>query len=114
MISERVINSWKLASKDLNIKIQSPFILTTKNNKKVQFDLLVEKFGSKNGMIIFSFNKMHDIKLLIENDYSYSGLFLRSYSTYNRQHFIDTLNDWGYFGDVANTPDWYTGQPWGE
>jgi hypothetical protein len=36
-----------------------------------------------------------------------------SYRSYKRQHFIDTLNDWGWFGPAALPPAWYTGKPWG-
>jgi hypothetical protein len=31
---------------------------------------------------------------------------------YNRQLFIDTLNDWGWFGEKGAEPPWYTGKPW--
>ena len=35
-----------------------------------------------------------------------------SYLRYDRAHFIDTLNDLGWFGPKENTPSWYTGAPW--
>ena len=112
MFSERVLNSWKIAAKDLNINIRSPFSLTTKDNRKIKFDLFVENFGSPNGIVILTINDMHDLSALKDFDISFSALSKSSYSTYNRQHFIDTLNDWGYFGDRSKTPEWYTGQPW--
>ena len=112
MTSEEMLDSWKTAEKDLNIKIQSPFFITSKNEKKLKFDLLVEDFGSQKGMVIMSMSKMHGLKAIKENGFSFSALNFKSYSTYDRQLFIDTLNDWGYFGDLSKTPEWYTGQPW--
>lgn len=35
-----------------------------------------------------------------------------SYRQYDRQSFIDTLNDWQRFGENALRPLWYTGKPW--
>jgi hypothetical protein len=34
------------------------------------------------------------------------------YRAYRRQLFIDTLNDWGWFGEKGKEPPWYTGQSW--
>jgi hypothetical protein len=112
MTSEEILDSWKSAAKDLNIKIQSPFYITTKDQRKLKFDFLVEDFGCQKGMIIMSISNMHGLKAIKENGFSFSAINFKKYSTYDRQFFIDTLNDWGYFGDLSKTPDWYTGQPW--
>jgi len=34
-----------------------------------------------------------------------------SYEDYDRELFVDTLNDWQWFGP-GDPPEWYTGQPW--
>ncbi len=36
-----------------------------------------------------------------------------AYSQYNRELFVETLNDWGWFGDSSAIPEWYTGHPRG-
>jgi hypothetical protein len=112
MKSLKILNAWKIAANDLNISIKYPFYLTAKNGKKMKFDLLIEHFGSPNGIIIMSMFNIHGLKTINNHGYSYSALNFKSYSIYDRQLFIDTLNDWGYFGDLSNTPDWYTGAPW--
>ena len=112
MNSETIIDSWKTAANDLNIKIQSPFLITTRHNKKIKFDLLIEHFGCQKGIVIMSISKIHGLKAIKEHGYSYSAINFGRYSIYNRQLFIDTLNDWGYFGDLSNTPEWYTVQAW--
>ena len=52
MSSTKIIESWKTAEKDLKIKIQSPFSITTKKNKRITFDLFIEHFGCEKGIII--------------------------------------------------------------
>ncbi len=111
----KLIQAFKEAEIDLNIKIQSPFILKIDSEKTVQIDLLVENFGSKMGTIVFSIDeknilrKMNEIKKL---GYYCSALNIKNYSKYNRPVFIDCLNDWGYFGDLSNIPNWYSGKHW--
>jgi hypothetical protein len=78
----------------------------------LKFDLLVENFGSQKGIIIMSIFKMHGLKAIKENGFSFSALSFKTYSIYDRKLFIDKLNDWGYFGDLSETPEWYSGQPW--
>jgi hypothetical protein len=112
MTSDKMLEAWTMAAKDLNIKIQSPFYITTKNGRKFKFDFLVEEFGSQKGIVIMRMSKIHGRKAIDESGFAYSALNYRSYSTYDRQLFIDTLNDWGYFGDLLKRPEWYTGQPW--
>jgi hypothetical protein len=34
-----------------------------------------------------------------------------AYLRYDRELFIDTLNDWGWCGE-GDPPSWYTGEPW--
>jgi len=31
------------------------------------------------------------------------------YDHYDRDNFIETLTDWGYFGQPENKPEWYAG-----
>jgi hypothetical protein len=36
-----------------------------------------------------------------------------SYLKYDRDEWVDMLNDWGWFAE-GDAPDWYTGEPWTE
>jgi hypothetical protein len=109
---EKVILAWRQAADDLQIKIQSPFVLTTADNRTIKYDLLIEHFGSKLGTLILSTDDMTEFNTAEEFGYYCSGLNPDSYSTYDRTNFIDTLDDWGYYGDKSNKPNWYSGQEW--
>jgi len=109
---EKLIKVWQQAADDLGLKIQSPFHLTTSENKKIRFELLVENFGSKLGTIIFLIDDLTEIRTPSQYGYFFSALNPDSFVIYDRQYFINMLNDWGYFGDKTKTPDWYTGKSW--
>ena len=111
MITSNLINAWRHAMTDLQIIIQTPYILTTESNKNLKFELLVENFGSKHGTLIFAIGENINVEIIKKHGY-YCSFLGETYSIYNRQLFIDTLNDWGYFGDKSLTPNWYAGHPW--
>ena len=48
-----------------------------------------------------------------ETDYAQSALNPDSYEPYRRELYIDTLNDWGWFGPSTAEPSWFTGAYWG-
>jgi len=112
MSFEKVILAWRQAADDLQIKVQSPFVLTTADNRTIKYDLLIEHFGSKLGTLILSTDDMTEFNTAEEFGYYCSALNPDSYSTYERENFIDTLDDWGYYGDTSNKPNWYSGQAW--
>jgi len=109
---EKMIAAWKRAGDDLQIKIQTPFILKIGDNTEIKFHLLIEKFGSRLGTLILSANNMTEFDTPEKYGYYCSALNPDNYSEYERDHFIDTLSDWGYFGEEVKKPNWYTGEIW--
>ncbi len=111
---KKVVDAWHNAAIDLKLKIQSPVILKTHDSQEINFELLIEDFGTSLGTIVFSIDNYNsdDFSLAKQADYYCSAVNPDSYSVYERQHFIDTLNDWQYFGKESEKPDWYTGQSW--
>ena len=105
-----MIDAWKQAEQDLGIKINPEFTVRLMNSTKTF--LFIENFGGPNGTIATELGDTSDFKELGELGFYCSALNPVSYSNYNRNHFIDTLNDWGFLGEKHKTPDWYTGQSW--
>jgi hypothetical protein len=103
-----VIISWTIAAKDLGLVIRPLFEILSGNDQTIQCALLIENFGSELGTAVFT-----DIDRSPHSGFSSKGYYISilsdRYVEYNRQSFIDTLNDWAYFGDPKLTPDWYTG-----
>jgi hypothetical protein len=42
----------------------------------------------------------------------YYSLLAHTYDRFDRDLFIETLNDWGWKGDKADRPEWCTDEPW--
>ncbi|WPP49486.1 hypothetical protein [Catalinimonas niigatensis] len=110
MSIKRIVRSWEAAALDLGIKIQSPIILKKDDNKEIKFDLLIEDFGSQLGTIILTVNDMTDFNIPEKYGYYCSALNPYSYDKYDREIFIDTLTDWGFYGNPKEKPECYQGE----
>ena len=105
--------AWFEAALDLRIRIQEPNPLEDVLDDPARVVYLPD-FGGKRGAVVFAqdFTASHlekfDTKSLKAAGYFYSIVSLRGYSHYRREHFVETLLDWGYFGPVDACPQWYT------
>ena len=108
---EMILTAWLKASDDLGIIVDPAYRLPA-NYDLANSYLLVRNFGSPIGTIILSIDDSSQQDTLRSLGYFCSALNFEIYSNYDRARFIDTLNDWGYFGKDQIVPDWYTGQSW--
>ena len=108
-IDNDVLNAWRLAAKDLGLKIHSPFTLKIDTGEELEYGMLIENFGGDQGVLVLTqFEKIDDDEPEMYGYFS-SALSPESYDKYDRGKFIETLTEWGYYGAVENKPDWYTG-----
>jgi hypothetical protein len=106
---DRIIESWKQASAELGFTFLSPYRL-----ENVEFMGLIPDFGSPKGMLIFYNEDLETdpwAKIAEKYGFGYSCLGC-SYEKYNKELFIDTLNDWRWSPKSEQPPHWYTGEPW--
>jgi len=106
--NEKLIEAWKEASIDLKIDIETPFLLQT-DRGVIKYDLLIKSFGSENGTLIITTDDMSEFDTAQKFGFYCSALNPCCYNKYDKENFIETLADWGYFGISENKPDWYTG-----
>jgi len=109
-MDEQISTAWRQAAQDLKIRVVAPFELVAESGSVGRFEAHILDFGGPNGTVVGSKDSEGD-DIRKRLGYYYSNLF-PSYRTYHRQLFIDTLNDWGWFGEKGNAPPWYTGKPW--
>lgn len=104
--------AWLEAHRDLGIEVQIPFTVISPEGNALLVLGLVKYFGNPKGTVLISieddFQALAD--LLESLDYSWSAVNLLSYSKYDREYFIDTLNNWGWYGNQQDKPKWYTGR----
>ena len=108
MDDSKLYEAWEEAAKDLNLTIRFPI-----KKERNGMGILILHFGSPKGTIVTGFETGADFKVELNKGYYFSQLD-KTYENYDRSLFIDTLNDWGYFGGSENKPKWYSFKPWNE
>lgn len=107
-LDEPLIKAWEIAAQELGLDIISPLKMNTQNGE-VNYPVFVKNFGGKKGTIIVRHELFMDCPMPKHMDYYFSAVNADFYSKYNRENFIKTLEDWGYYGDKASKPEWYNG-----
>jgi hypothetical protein len=113
-MADLLIAAWQRAATDLGIEVTAPFFVdSARGESDVECVAYVPHFGSENGTIVIArtspLEPLHSIVRA-------RGIFLSildedSYEVYDRELFVETLNDWGWFGSQS-PPSWYTGEAW--
>lgn len=110
---ENIKKAWLVAAADLGIKVDAPFVLKTGDGREFHFMALIRDFGGPLGTLVCLPDSFEEYKDISEDHGFYcASLYPEGYSEYERDQFIETLNDWGWFGDESKKPSWYTGQSW--
>jgi hypothetical protein len=115
-IESRVVEAWRKAA-DLGIRFSSPFTVTT-HGRQIECIGFVHYFGGRVGTIISVLEQPSSLVELVvskmqDEDYFISVL-VEGYGDYDRQLFIETLDDWQFFGADSERPAWYSGKLWGQ
>lgn len=103
--------AWLDAARDLGIRVEHPFHFRAPDGSTVTTQgVYLPDFGSERGVLLtcrFDADTVCDAA--DQTDYYQSGLNPRAYEPYRRALYVETLNDWGWFGDEASAPDWFAG-----
>ncbi len=102
---KQIIGAWETACIELGIEIITPFIINLRN-EELKFPVFVKNFGRKKGTIIVQEGYLEDHTIPRIEDYFFSALNPEVYSEFNKDLFIETLIDWGYFGSQKKKPKW--------
>ncbi len=108
---ESIIAAWKKAALELNLELEIPFYYGS-NIEKPKLGLIVKQFGSKLGTLILDiddFDGIEELEPVRILGYYCSALNSEAYENFEREIFIETLTDWGYYGQIDDKPDWYEG-----
>lgn len=104
--TSKIIASWTEASIDLEIKIITHFTHKFANDLSLTFPVFVPYFGSNYGTVIqLDYDKIIG-DIIVKDGFGFSTLG-HSYYKYNRTLFIETLEDWGFWGPKELIPKWY-------
>jgi hypothetical protein len=104
-IDSHMIAAWQQAATDLGIRLTSPFSVRDQDGRSVNVEGFLPDFGRPDGIIFISAARSIVLK---KTDRQHSTLFT-AYRVYERSLFVDTLEDWGWFGP-SDPPPWYVGK----
>jgi hypothetical protein len=111
--TDDIANAWLAAADDLKIEVFAPYILRS-DGREYRYIALIKTFGSALGTLVCLPSQWDEgfAEVAEQAGFYCSGVYPESYCRYDRQRFIETLNDWAWFGDPSKGPEWYTGAPW--
>jgi hypothetical protein len=105
----KVVAAWKEAAADLGIRFTSPFVVHTPDGRSHQHLGLVHQFGRRFGTLISVLHEPSEQTPRPAGDDYFWSILGPSYERYDRQEFIETLDDWQFFGSEVERPSWYSG-----
>jgi hypothetical protein len=113
--AESASTAWRVAASDLGLDVVAPYrLVDPTSDEPIDCVALVRAFGCAEGAILLDLGSttsaQHDAASRL--GYFATRINVVAYSNYERTAFVDTLNDWGWFGPEGQRPGWYTGQPW--
>ncbi len=110
-VEAKVVAAWREAAKDLGIQFTAPFPVE-RGGRQIDTLGFVHHFGRRLGTIISVIDEPSSLTKHPADDDYYSSQLSESYTRYDRQFFIDTLDDWQFWGEDSEKPSWYSGKPW--
>jgi hypothetical protein len=109
-MDQQISHAWRQAASDLGIRVVAPFKLVSERGEVKWFEAHILDFGGPKGTVACSQSSWRgDLRKSLGY---YPSILYPTYRIYVRQLFIDTLDDWGWFGSPGDQPSWYTGKPW--
>ena len=110
-MSNPAAQAWVEASRDLGIRYIHPYTFITKNGQSMTTTGgLLPNFGSPNGTLLLTRFDPEEVGDAVDEErYFLSALNPHHYEPYQREVFIEALNDWGWYG-VEAPPPWFAGR----
>jgi hypothetical protein len=106
----KVVAAWKQAEADLGIQFTSPFNAPSADGSTQEHLGLVHRFGRRLGTLIRVLHEPSEKSPHPAGEDYYFSILAPGYGLYERQLFIDTLDDWQFFGPDCERPAWYSGK----
>ena len=108
---EHSTKRWLEAANDLGFKFIPDFTLQDGADNLTYLGLVPEFGGDRGMLIITERESSRHIRAAEQHGYGYSCMS-EHFEPYDRDTYVELLNDWGWSGPPDCRPAWYTGEPW--
>jgi hypothetical protein len=107
-----VAEAFLAAGRDLGIDVVAPFDLIV-DGRGYSFLAFLPHFGGPKGMVVAAMTFDSGMEeAAAKTGYYVSSVNVDAYDKYDREHYIDTLNDWGFYGPGEKRPRWQKPSSW--
>jgi hypothetical protein len=105
--------AWRHAGAELGIDVTAPLELASQGGP-LTYTAFVRCFGGPLGTVVFSAAESEPTRYweAAKQAGYYCSRLGTDYDEFDRDLFVGTLNDWGWYGDPAEQPSWYSGNAW--
>ena len=110
-LNEKITAAWLEASKDLGIAVVAPYRVETTGPTPIWCEAFIPDFGSPTGAVVLSSKSRRMVRPVLREAKRWHSELGDGSRKYSRRYCVETLNDWGWFGQEHLKPDWYTGEP---
>jgi hypothetical protein len=111
MIDDKMVAAWREAASCLGVRVVAPYSLELADGTLIKVEAWLPDFGGPLGAVAVALADRERCARVIQSNHFVSQL-ASTYSRFEVRFFRDTLNDWQWFGPVADRPPWYTGKRW--
>jgi hypothetical protein len=106
-MNAKIICAWQIAAENLGISVTAPYEKTASSGEVIVCEAYLPDFGSASGAVVLSHDVTGKFHSILEG--CWCSVLHESYESYDQALFVDTLNDWGWFGAPETEPHWYSG-----
>ena len=109
-IDPRLVEAWRTAAAELGISVVAPVEIGGETCVA-----LLRDFGSPAGAVVVEVDGLRAEAATASAEaagYFVSAMTAAAYERFDRELFVTTLDDWGWFGS-GDAPPWYSGRAWG-
>jgi hypothetical protein len=108
-LEREIADAWLAASRDLGVQVTTPAPREICGSSGLFAPALVQYFGKNRGAVVLVLGEPSETLAPTLHEYYFVSIVAAHYRQYRRDLFMETLNDWGYFGPRDLLPPWYTG-----
>jgi|SRR5215472_2903149 len=104
-MNSKIISAWQIAGADLGIRVIAPYEAKTDLGEVIACEAYLPDFGSPTGAIALSYDATGAFRTGLRGHWC--SVLYKPYEAYDRALFVETLDDWGWFGPGGTEPGWY-------
>jgi hypothetical protein len=108
-LERAIIAAWARAAAELGLRVTSPATLEGLHCAPCTVPVLVHDYGRPAGTVVLVLGEPSELLggLLARAAQNYrTALLAPHFRSYDRERFVATLADWGYYGSPAERPAW--------